>query len=265
MILISFFILSSLFLLFESSTLCFFGLSHIRHHSFLPSTYKVKGNSSLEFYVRQVPGDGSCLFHSLAAGLSYLSTSQHLNFDKKLRSLSKRLREISIETLSEKNKVLVMEKDQTIFANELLEIVSEHYNCTSAEQYLEDMKNSKTWGGGPEIVAISNSLSRPVHVYELCCDGFIGMKSFKLTLCGQFGSPTFDNQTPLFLLCADGRFPDIRPGEQKKQGDHFLALFPKPITDIEIEKKDIHKTKMGRFAFLKYLVPKFIIKIFRRI
>ena len=37
---------------------------------FLPSEYEVAGESSTRFYVRQVPGDGGCLFHSLAVSLS---------------------------------------------------------------------------------------------------------------------------------------------------------------------------------------------------
>jgi len=166
----------------------------------------VKGNKSLAFYVRQVPGDGSCLFHSLAAGLSYITTSDHLEFDKSLRHLSKSLRDMSIETLAQRNELLIIENNQTMLSQDLLEIVCTHYNYSSSQQYLEDLKNPKTWGGGPEIVAISNRLRRPVHVYELCSDGFIGMKKFKLALCGRFGSPVFDDKAPLYLLCADGRY-----------------------------------------------------------
>jgi hypothetical protein len=30
----------------------------------------------------------------------------------------------------------------------------------------------------------------------------------------------------MYILSADGRFPHIRPGDQKAEGDHFLALYP---------------------------------------
>lgn len=33
------------------------------------------------------------------------------------------------------------------------------------------MRQSSVWGGGPEIVALSNALSRPIHVYELASNG----------------------------------------------------------------------------------------------
>lgn len=36
---------------------------------------------------------------------------------------------------------------------------------------LKVMRQSSVWGGGPEIVALSNALCRPIHVYELASNG----------------------------------------------------------------------------------------------
>lgn len=33
------------------------------------------------------------------------------------------------------------------------------------------MRQASVWGGGPEIVALSNALCRPIHVYELASNG----------------------------------------------------------------------------------------------
>uniref|UniRef100_A0A7S3Q5V5 OTU domain-containing protein n=1 Tax=Chaetoceros debilis TaxID=122233 RepID=A0A7S3Q5V5_9STRA len=79
---------------------------NIDHHGFLSNTYKcIPGNwekeariggkygfqsklskklaaEEQEVYIRQVPGDGNCLFHSLAAALSYVEDKVHLNFDE---------------------------------------------------------------------------------------------------------------------------------------------------------------------------------------
>ena len=30
------------------------------------------------------------------------------------------------------------------------------------------MESDSTWGGGPEIVSLSNAFWVPIHVYELC-------------------------------------------------------------------------------------------------
>ena len=41
------------------------------------------------------------------------------------------------------------------------------------------------------------------------------------------GSPNYDGKAPLYILSADGRFPDcVSPGSQLEEGDHFLAMFP---------------------------------------
>ena len=94
-----------------------------------------------------------------------------------------------------------------------------------------------------EIIAISNYLQCPIHVYELCQSG----KKFALQPKALFGSPTFDDKAPLYILSADGRFPDIAPGDQKENGDHFLALYPCPCRESKPE--DIkHSSIFSPFA-----------------
>eukprot|EP01039_Chlorochromonas_danica_P008805 gene8805-9709_t len=191
---------------------------------FLKSTYQVKGEDHSHFFVRQVPGDGGCLFHSIATWLSYATFNKHLDFDWRMRYLSIRLRELSVDIL-QKNQTLYVEDNECIDTCSLLEAVGEHYNL-SALDYCQRMLDPKTWGGGPEIVALSNHFQCPIHVYNLCTVGNFLKRSFRLELCAKFGSPLFDARAPIQLLCADGRFPNVRPGRQKDVGDHFLALFP---------------------------------------
>ena len=84
------------------------------------------------------------------------------------------------------------------------------------------MLKKSTWGGGPEIVALCNYMKRPIHVYELCLGSNKTEKSFKLKVCARFGSPAYKKCSPLYILCADGRFPDIKPGQQKPLGISFI-------------------------------------------
>jgi len=88
-------------------------------------------------------------------------------------------------------------------------------------------------GGGQEIVATSNRLQRPIHVYKLVHDGI--RRNFEFKILSQFGSPAYDSNSPLYILCADGRFPYVIPGLHKKVGDHFLSLFPISNDDELIE------------------------------
>ncbi|RYH17672.1 hypothetical protein EON65_28260, partial [archaeon] len=133
---------------------------------FLKSVYKVKGDEKTGFLVRQVPGDGGCLFHSIATWLTYSTCNQHLEFDWKLRKLSNQLRQIAVNML-QTNQSLYIENGDIMDSPSLLSIVGEHYNMTPSE-YCTQMLCSATWGGGPEIVALSNHFQCPIHVYNLC-------------------------------------------------------------------------------------------------
>mmetsp|Transcript_22688 Transcript_22688/g.22891 ORF Transcript_22688/g.22891 Transcript_22688/m.22891 type:complete len:339 (+) Transcript_22688:197-1213(+) len=146
-----------------------------------------------------------------------------------MRQLSSYLREIAVETLMKGNQTLILEDGENTTSNDLLKIVADHYNLSPAA-YCQQMRHSRTWGGGPEIVAICNFLERPIYVYELGVRHFL-KKSFELKLCARFGTPHFNRKSPISILCADGRFPHIRPGHHKRTGDHFLALFPLDLSD----------------------------------
>lgn len=189
---------------------------------FLSSTLRLR-NSQQDFMVRQVPGDGGCLFHSLAASVDYLFTKTHNIFDHRLEALSFQLRNLAVDLLSQ-NRTFYAEDNAKIAAGEMLAFVSQHHNI-SPEEYCRLMRKPATWGGGPEIVALCNHFQCPVYVYSLGTKGVLWGKHFVLDLTARFGHSDFQNR-PIHLLSVDGRFPSIKPGEQEKMGNHFMALFP---------------------------------------
>ena len=202
----------------------------VPHSNFVPHVYQM--DEGHYFLVRQVPGDGGCLFHALTVCLDYWHTTEHRDFDVQLHLVSNKLRRLAVLLLKRDNDTLVMDNNEAITSKQLLAVVANHYKMTPQE-YCTKMMLPETWGGGPEIVVISNHLKRPVHVYELSGHGIWNRNkddingSHKFKMCAKFGSPRFDkNAPPLNILCADGRFPNIKPGKHKKIGDHFLALFP---------------------------------------
>ena len=226
-------------------------------HSQRLSTWKVQ--------VRQVPGDGNCLFHSIAATLSVVEPPyQHLKFGSKhAKQKCYQLRQRSIQYLQEqikknnqnkhrkRQKLLFLQGCDSLQACDLVQHASSQYNL-SQNEYCTIMKQNGVWGGGPEIVALSNALRRPIHVYQLSTTttttttnddegnednvSFFYRKKkkknskkvfiFRRLAC--FGSPKFDSKEPLHILSADSRFPNISPGKQLKSGNHFLALFITP-------------------------------------
>ena len=119
------------------------------------------------------------------------------------------------------------------------------------------MRQDSYWGGGPEIVALSNVLQRPIHVYELATatstkkESKKGIferppKQFVLRRMACFGSPKFDRNSPLHILSADSRFPDVAPGKHMVPGNHFLAIFPQERKSSKKRPKPLPSTSSVR-------------------
>ena len=154
--------------------------------------------------IRQVPGDGDCLFHSLAISLN-LMQGRHLSMHTltnlyELKDMSRQLRQMAVACLRSCNECKTRHKRSTMFhlkrsfiphhkkqrskkkvkkfkrlfiqgtesmtTSQLLSTAASQYGITSQE-YCNLMEQDSYWGGGPEIVALCNVLKRPIHVYEL--------------------------------------------------------------------------------------------------
>lgn len=199
------------------------------------------GKSSIaipkRFICRNVPGYGSCLFYALSSCITFDRCQAHLSFSqKKFQALVQNLRKMAVDTLRSDRDKIYLENNEIITSKELLSMVSNH-SSLSEDDYCARMLNENTWGTGTEIVALSNHFERPIHVYELTTKRsfpFFGKIKYKFKLCAGFGSPSFDNKTPYYILCADGRFPNVSPNQVKFPGDHFYSLFP--VNDDEYEE-----------------------------
>ena len=159
-----------------------------------PRSGHTKQLESIPVTVRQVPGDGNCLFHSLSVVLSFVENGRHLNWkgtaenslDDRMRMYdrSELLRQQAVDMLSEdectvkgstqhflgfprrRPRLLFLQGNEYLHRRELLQIASSQYDI-SGEEYCGCMRKDGYWGGGPEIVALCNVLRRPIHVYEL--------------------------------------------------------------------------------------------------
>eukprot|EP00565_Helicotheca_tamesis_P003256 CAMPEP_0185727904 /NCGR_PEP_ID=MMETSP1171-20130828/3448_1 /TAXON_ID=374046 /ORGANISM="Helicotheca tamensis, Strain CCMP826" /LENGTH=328 /DNA_ID=CAMNT_0028396549 /DNA_START=228 /DNA_END=1212 /DNA_ORIENTATION=- len=204
--------------------------------------------STLPVSVRQVPGDGNCLFHSISAGLCLALNGTHVCMRDitSLRSNSAWLRQSAVDCLSRNpRRLLFLQGNEYLRAKDLVDAAAAQYDMTG-EKYCDLMRKDSYWGGGPEIVALCNVLKRPIHVYELTAVSEEAIRSddnpkmsssegqstartatqFRLRRMACFGSPKFDRKEPLHILSADSRFPDVAPGRQMTSGNHFLAMFP---------------------------------------
>ena len=218
--------------------------------------------------IRQVPGDGNCLFHSISACYAHAVNGTHLDMKNDVENLkwlyqnSAKLRQQAVDCLEQKRKTLFLQDQEYLRSQDLVDAAASQYSI-SGKEYCRLMRQDSYWGGGPEIVALCNVLQRPIHVYELFVDDEVDEsdpnddnnnnsnnkrkhnkhieKKFVLRRMACFGSPKFDKQSALHILSADSRFPDIRPGEQAESGNHFMAMFPE-----EQERTSGNKKKKKR-------------------
>jgi hypothetical protein len=170
-------------------------------NSFADKLFHVQDDNSTLWKLRNVPGDGSCLFHSLSSWVCFIINGQHKYFDDQHREASSLLRHLSVEML-ENSHDLFLENDECIKSSDLVEMVSAFYNMT-AQEYLQNMRLPKTWGGGPEIVAISNYFRCPINVYELAQN--YSSSSPHLRKSAQFGEKYCNSSGCFHILCVDGR------------------------------------------------------------
>lgn len=188
--------------------------------------------------IRQVPGDGNCLFHSISTCYAHAVNGTHLDLRDPtnlqwLYRNSATLREQAVACLEQTRKLLFLQGHEFLRAHDLVQAAASQYGI-SGEEYCRLMRQDSYWGGGPEIVALCNVLQRPIHVYELASE----RNRFVLRRMACFGSPKFDKRLALHILSADSRFPDVQPGRQLASGNHFLAIFP---TSVPEKKKKLKK------------------------
>ncbi|GMH73485.1 hypothetical protein TrST_g4720 [Triparma strigata] len=240
------------------------------------------------FKLRQVPGDGNCLFHSIALSYLHKVSGKHEPFhvdSKRLRWYSDRLRYIACEGLQGRrvsvgrypeidssgfdsaesearrrkrlrppkyrmDHKLHLQSTTYMSCKELVESAASQYNITS-DEYLSSMSEDSTWGGGPEIVSLSNALRLPIHVYELCWidkkdsrlrGKHIGAGCWGVKRMAAFGSPKFDRNGCINVLSCDCRFPDLgAPKRGVKQGNHFICMFD--FGDYSLDKPTPKESK----------------------
>lgn len=224
--------------------------------------------------IRQVPGDGNCLFHSISTCYAHAINGTHLDMRAPdtmewLYRHSTKLRQLAVDCLEERRKLLFLQGHEYLNARDLVEAAAVQYGI-SGNEYCDLMRQESYWGGGPEIVALCNVLQRPIHVYELCVPDDKKKENkrnrkkgnrnrnaatidvsrptptspFVLRRMACFGSPKFDRSPALHILSADSRFPDITPGEQLESGNHFLAIFPSPTNSHPQSDEEENKQRI---------------------
>mmetsp|Transcript_9704 Transcript_9704/g.27197 ORF Transcript_9704/g.27197 Transcript_9704/m.27197 type:complete len:352 (-) Transcript_9704:75-1130(-) len=178
--------------------------------------------------VRQTPGDGSCLFYAVAAGLLQSEAGKQ-SADvldtpaawSNIRKQADELRQMAVDTLESgcDSDCFTISEGDKVLSSDLLEAAASSFGMT-AKEYCQSMRQSTCWGGGVELVALSNALNRNICMYETCRlkNGRVGLR--RMVCFGPFGS----SGETLHVLIADNRFP-LHQEAPRSRRTHFLSVF----------------------------------------
>ena len=124
------------------------------------------------FTMRNVPGDGDCMF--LAVALAAATSMGLGGSNKLLQEISRQTREVVAQVLSSPTGKLFIgpDKDNVVDASRLLQsAVLQEPAINTTEDYLaalrKEGREGGLYGGGPELAVLSNVLRRPISIYEV--------------------------------------------------------------------------------------------------
>lgn len=103
----------------------------------------------VQVQIRQVPGDGNCLFHSISTCQAHIVNGTQLQYPNHLGWLyrhSASLREQAVDCLRQKRKTLFLQGNEHLRANDLVAAAAAQYGI-SACQYCDLMQQDSYWGG----------------------------------------------------------------------------------------------------------------------
>lgn len=194
----------------------------------------VSSEDAIPVKIRKNIGYGSCLFHSIAASIltePVLSDCTHGNdweftahpSHSEVIAHSSVLRDIAVAALIngiETNAQMVLQQNETISASTLVNEAAGQFSMT-AEEYLSEMRHENVWGGGPEMVAVSNSLNRQIVLLETMRHGYFLDNTTYLEVRARLGPQS--TVRPIYILSTDQRFPKYYDTTTK---NHFLAVIP---------------------------------------
>ena len=154
----------------------------------------VDADDGQQFTMRNVPGDGDCMFQAVALAAS---TSMGLGGNNALlRAVSEEIRQVVADILEKGGKgTLNIEGDRSVPANLLLHSSARglHVNpSTYIEMLRKEGRDGGLYGGGPELTVLSNVLRRPISVYEIDRSVPITESECRIQRQGTFGDMFVD-------------------------------------------------------------------------
>lgn len=153
---------------FASNGVCLFPQLFVEQRP-IDDDKQQQAKSTNYFTMRNVPGDGDCMFLAVALAAA---TSMGLGAnDALLRAISRETRSIVAQILNSDGN-LYISPGQVVEASKLLQsAVKSEPGIDTETEYLEALRKEGRegglYGGGPELAVLANVLRRPISIYEV--------------------------------------------------------------------------------------------------
>ncbi|CAM9886949.1 unnamed protein product [Laminaria digitata] len=169
--------------------------------------------------------NGNALFSAVALSQKFIETGEHSAIaSPEIEAGAKDLRQRTMDYLTrayKENDQIYLQGEQ-MAARAFVAAQARANGMVDGDEYLKAMRDDTMWGGGGEVVGLTHVLKRPIHVYELQSTG----RRFGLRIIGMFGAPRYSEAKAIHIVTTYSRFPDLDPGSQSSEGNHYVALYP---------------------------------------
>ncbi|CAM9948007.1 unnamed protein product [Ectocarpus fasciculatus] len=174
---------------------------------------------------RQVPVNGNALFSAVAISKWFIESGEHPDASSpEIETIAKDLRQKTLDYLTKayKENAPIYMSGESMDARPFVAAQAKANSMADGDEYLQAMRDDTMWGGGGEVVGLTHVLKRPIHAYDLVSTG----RRFGLRVIGRFGAPLYAKERPIHIVSTYARFPDLDPGSQSAEGNHYVALYP---------------------------------------
>ena len=162
-----------------------------------------KKQSALYFVLRNVPGDGDCVFHAVLSSvyisMGMLNPDAAFTSSNLMSSMVDEMRNVVANFLTSPDGTLYVNnkpKKRLVRCKDLLVSAAKTEGLTN-EEYLTKLRlpgrMGGIYGGGPELTVLSNILRRPISIYHLNPSQSHNASTCKIDCIGVFGEGLYED------------------------------------------------------------------------
>ena len=212
-----------------------------------PASFRYSANNDKEsqyFVLRNVPGDGDCVFHAVLGSVCIsmgMLNPDASSLNNSVSSMALEMRRVVANFLSSPDGTLYVNnkpRKRIVRCRDLLQSAAKNEGL-SAEEYLTKLRQpgklGGLYGGGPELTVLSNILRRPISIFHIdnkqSTSHNTEEKSCHLQRMGVFGEGLFEDpgQSVPDSVVTNAVFFTLDGRESSQRMDQSLSAISSPL------------------------------------